>query len=130
MPLINELWQDILAEEFLLRPRLSRIYYKHRFFDYPLKPFNALVGLGPIESLLVGLSYLHAQFIKNHDEKTFEDWVTNRFGHRLYRIFFKTYTERFGESLAMRSQPIGRLSGSRTFLERRSSQRNTQSHRT
>ena len=94
VPLINELWQEILGEEFLLRPRLSRIYYKHRFFDYPLKPFNALVGLGPIESLLVGLSYLHAQFIKNHDEKTFEDWVTNRFGHRLYRIFFKTYTEK------------------------------------
>ncbi len=53
-----------------------------------------MVGLGPVESLLVGLSYLRAQFIKNHDEKTFEDWVTNRFGHRLYRIFFKTYTEK------------------------------------
>ena len=94
VPVVNDLWQEILGEEFLLRPRLSRIYYQQRFFDYPLKPFNALVGLGPIESLLVGLSYLHAQFIKNHDEKTFEDWVSNRFGHRLYRIFFKTYTEK------------------------------------
>ncbi len=84
----------MLGEEFLLRPRLSRIYYNQHFFHYPLKPINALVGLGPVESLLVGLSYLRARFIQNHDEKTFEEWVSNRFGYRLYRIFFKTYTEK------------------------------------
>ena len=94
VPLINELWQEILGEEFLLRPRLSRIFYNQHFFNYPLKPVNALVGLGPVESLLVGLSYLRARFIPTKDENTFEEWVSNRFGHRLYRIFFKTYTEK------------------------------------
>src|SRR4030095_8827846 len=83
VPLINDLWQEILGEEFLLRPRMSRIYYNQHFFDYPLKPLNALVGLGPVESLLVGLSYFRAQCAKTQDEKTFEDWVSNRFGHRL-----------------------------------------------
>ena len=94
VPLINEVWQEILGEEFLLRPRLSRIFYNRQFFDYPLKPLNALFGLGPIESVLIGLSYLQSHFRKHHDEKTFEGWVSNRFGHRLYRIFFKTYTEK------------------------------------
>ena len=94
VPLINQLWHEILGEEFLLRPRLSRIYYNQHFFDYPLKPINALVGLGPVESLLVGLSYLRARFSHIHDEQNFEEWVSNRFGYRLYRIFFKTYTEK------------------------------------
>ena len=94
VPLINELWQEMLGEEFLLRPRKSRIYYKQHFFDYPLKPINALIGLGTVESLLVALSYLKARFAHIHDEKTFEDWVSNRFGYRLYNIFFKTYTEK------------------------------------
>lgn len=94
VPLINDLWHEILGEEFLLRPRISRIYYGQHFFDYPLKPLNALAGLGPIESILVGLSYLKAKFFHIHDEKTFEQWVSNRFGYRLYNIFFKTYTEK------------------------------------
>ncbi len=94
VPLINELWHEILGEEFLLRPRISRIYYNQHFFDYPLKPLNALAGLGPIESLLIGLSYVKAKFFHIHDEKTFEQWVSNRFGYRLYSIFFKAYTEK------------------------------------
>ena len=94
VPLINELWHEILGEEFLLRPRISRIYYNQHFFDYPLKPLNALAGLGPLESFLIGLSYIKAKFFHIHDEKTFEQWVSNRFGHRLYNIFFKTYTEK------------------------------------
>ena len=94
IPLVNDLWNEILGEEFLLRPRLSRIYYNERFFNYPLKPLNALVGLGPTESLLVGLSYLRARFNERQNEKTFEEWVSNRFGNRLYRIFFKAYTEK------------------------------------
>jgi protoporphyrinogen oxidase len=92
--LINELWREILGEEFLLRPRISRIYYNQHFFDYPLKPMNALAGLGPLESFLIGLSYVKAKFFHIHDEKTFEQWVSNRFGYRLYNIFFKTYTEK------------------------------------
>ena len=94
VPLINELWHEILGEEFLLRPRISRIYYNQHFFDYPLQPMNALAGLGPLESLLIGLSYVKAKFFHIHDEKTFEQWVSNRFGYRLYSIFFKAYTEK------------------------------------
>ena len=94
VPLINELWHEILGEEFLLRPRISRIYYNRHFFDYPLKPMNALAGLGPLESFLIGLSYIKAKFFPIHDEKTFEQWVSNRFGYRLYNIFFRTYTEK------------------------------------
>lgn len=94
VPLINDLWHEILEEDFLLRPRISRIYYNRHFFDYPLKPLNALAGLGPVESFLVGLSYLKAKLVHIHDEKTFEQWVSNRFGYRLYSIFFKTYTEK------------------------------------
>jgi len=92
--LINDLWHEILGEDFLLRPRLSRIYYNDHFFNYPLKPLNAWAGLGPIESLLVGLSYFKAQCVQTREERTFEQWVSNRFGPRLYQIFFKTYTEK------------------------------------
>jgi protoporphyrinogen oxidase len=94
VPLINTLWQEILGEEFLLRPRLSRIHYNSHFFEYPLKAVNALAGLGPVEALLVGLSYTKARLFPQSDETNFEQWVANRFGHRLYRIFFKTYTEK------------------------------------
>jgi protoporphyrinogen oxidase len=92
--LINELWREILNEDFLLRPRLSRIYYRQHFFDYPLKALNALAGLGPVEALLVGLSYTKARLLPHEEETNLEQWVSNRFGDRLYRIFFKTYTEK------------------------------------
>jgi protoporphyrinogen oxidase len=94
VPLINQLWQEMLREDFLLRPRLSRIYYREHFFDYPLKAFNALTGLGPVEALLIGLSYTKARLFPNQQETNFEQWVSNRFGDRLYNIFFKTYTEK------------------------------------
>ena len=94
VPLINELWQEILGEDFLVRPRLSRIHYSGYFFDYPLKARNALAGLGPLEALLVGLSYTKAQLLPAREETNFAQWVSNRFGDRLYRIFFKTYTEK------------------------------------
>ena len=94
VPLINELWDEILGEDFLLRPRLSRIYYKNRFFDYPLKAGNALAGLGLFEAARCGLSYARARLRPSADAKAFEDWVAGRFGYRLYNIFFKTYTEK------------------------------------
>jgi protoporphyrinogen oxidase len=94
VPLINELWDEILGEDFLLRPRLSRIYYKNRFFDYPLKAGNALAGLGLFEAARCGLSYARARLRPSADAKSFEDWVAGRFGYRLYNIFFKTYTEK------------------------------------
>ena len=94
IPIVNELWREILQDEFLLRSRLSRIHYRGRYFDYPLKPINALVGLGLMESLRIGLSYAKAKVAPNPVEENFEQWVTNRFGSRLYHIFFKTYTEK------------------------------------
>jgi protoporphyrinogen oxidase len=94
VPLINELWHEILGDGFLVRPRLSRIHYRNHYFDYPLRPLNALAGLGPIEALLVGLSYTRAKVFPERDETNFEQWVSNRFGYRLYNIFFKTYTEK------------------------------------
>ena len=91
---VHDWWMDILESEFLVRPRLSRIYYNDTFFDYPLKPFNALKGLGAIESMLIGLSYTKAQLFPHAEEQNLEQWVSNRFGNRLYSIFFKTYTEK------------------------------------
>jgi protoporphyrinogen oxidase len=94
VPLINELWREILEDDFLTRPRLSRIYYANHFFDYPLKALNALAGLGPLEAAQVGLSYAKAKLFPHRREASFEQWVTNRFGQRLYEIFFKAYTEK------------------------------------
>ena len=92
--LIQETWEEILGEDFLERPRLSRIYYKDHFFDYPLRPLNALRGLGSINAIRVLASYFLAQLAPHPEEENFEQWVTNRFGRRLYEIFFKTYTEK------------------------------------
>jgi protoporphyrinogen oxidase len=91
---VDEMWHDVLKDEFLLRPRQSRILYNKHFFHYPLRPFNALLGLGIWTSTAVVLSYLKAFITPIKNEKTFEDWISNRFGKRLYRIFFKTYTEK------------------------------------
>ena len=91
---VKELWQEILDDEFLSRPRLSRIYYRGKFFDYPLKPVNALLALGPLEAVRIGCSYLRAQIWPGPEEVNFEQWVSNRFGTRLFQIFFKSYTEK------------------------------------
>ena len=93
-PPVQELWEEILGDEFISVPRLSRIYYNNRFFDYPLKAANALRGLGLINAVLIVLSYLKSHFWPNPEEENFEQWVSNRFGKRLYNIFFKTYTEK------------------------------------
>lgn len=91
---INEMWREVLDENFLRRPRLSRIYYNSKFFSYPLKPFNALIGLGFWESTWILLSYVKWRLFPYPQEDTFEQWVTNRFGKRLFQTFFKTYTEK------------------------------------
>jgi protoporphyrinogen oxidase len=91
---VKKMWQDVLGGEFLRRPRLSRIYYNGKFFFYPLKPLNALLGLGFLQSVLIVLSYLRWQLFPYPREDTFEQWVTNRFGRRLFLTFFKTYTEK------------------------------------
>jgi protoporphyrinogen oxidase len=94
VPLVNELWEEILGEDLLRRPRLSRIYYNGRYFDYPLRPLNALLGLGPIEAVRIALSYAWVKITPAAEETNLEQWVSNRFGRRLYEIFFKTYTEK------------------------------------
>jgi protoporphyrinogen oxidase len=91
---VRELWEEIMGDDFLVRPRLSRIYYKNRFFDYPLRIRNTLKGLGLIESFLMGLSYIRARLFPEREVKTFEQWVSNRFGRRLFGTFFKSYTEK------------------------------------
>lgn len=91
---VEDLWFEVLKDDFLKRPRLSRIYYRNKFFDYPLKPFNALFSMGIMESLLIVASYFKAQVNPVRPEESFEDWVSNRFGKRLYRHFFKSYTEK------------------------------------
>lgn len=92
--LIDEWWKKMLDDELLVRSRQSRIYYNGKFFDYPLKPLNAIIGLGPLEAFRVGLSYLSAQLFPHPVEENLEQWVSNRFGRRLYEIFFKNYTEK------------------------------------
>ena len=91
---VKNFWHETLNGDFLRRPRLSRIYYNRKFFFYPLKPVNAFVGLGFWESTWIGLSYLKWQLFPYKREDTFEEWVTNRFGKRLFQTFFKTYTEK------------------------------------
>lgn len=91
---VNELWADVLGGSFLHRKRLSRIYYKKKFFFYPLRPVNALLGLGIHNSILILLSYFYAHTFPSKEEETLEQWVSNRFGKHLYKTFFKTYTEK------------------------------------
>jgi protoporphyrinogen oxidase len=91
---VEDLWHEILGPEFISVPRLSRIHYNGKFFDYPLKAANALSGLGIINAVRIVLSYIKWHYYPYPVEETFEQWVTNRFGKRLYEIFFKTYTEK------------------------------------
>jgi protoporphyrinogen oxidase len=91
---VQALWEEWLGEDFIDVPRLSRIHYAGRYFHYPLKPFNALAGLGLVNAVRIMASYLHAKLWPSPVEETFEQWVSNRFGRRLYEIFFRTYTEK------------------------------------
>lgn len=92
---VDEMWREVLGEKkFLRRSRLSRIYYNKKFFNYPLKATNALLGLGIFNSFLMLGSYIKAQVFPVKKEESFEDWICNRFGRRLYNTFFKTYTEK------------------------------------
>jgi protoporphyrinogen oxidase len=91
---VEDMWKEVLADDFLRRKRLSRIYYNKKFFYYPLRAFNALFGLGLWNSFLIIASYLGAKLTPSHNEENFEQWVSKRFGKRLYKIFFKIYTEK------------------------------------
>ncbi|MGQ0823418.1 MAG: NAD(P)/FAD-dependent oxidoreductase [Actinomycetota bacterium] len=92
---VEALWFEILGpDDFLRRPRLSRIYYKGKFYDYPLVAMNALRNLGLIEAIRCGLSYLWVRVHPPKDRSTLEGFVASRFGWRLYRHFFKTQSEK------------------------------------
>ena len=92
---VDALWHEILpGEEFMLRPRMSRIFYRDKYFDYPLRATNALRNLGPVESVRCIASYLWARVRPPQDQDTLAGWVIARFGRRLYEHLFKTYNEK------------------------------------
>src|SRR3954471_20829508 len=91
---VEDLWTELLPDDMLVRPRSSRIYYRGKFFAYPLRAVEALRKLGVVEATLCVLSYLKARLFPVKAPRSFEDWVVNRFGRRLFSIFFKTYTEK------------------------------------
>ena len=92
--IVEDLWNEILGDDLIVRRRLSRIYYRGKFFSYPLKPFNALAGLGLWETSRCVASYVRARMRPISPEDNFEAWIRNRFGRRLFEIFFRTYTEK------------------------------------
>ena len=91
---VVDLWNELLPDDFIQRPRMSRIYYEGKFYSYPLRAFEALWNLGIVRSTLCMASFAKAQLFPNKAVKSFEDWTVNQFGHKLYSIFFKTYTEK------------------------------------
>ena len=92
---VEDFWHEILPkEDFLLRPRKSRIFYQGKYYDYPIKAVNALQNLGPKEAAICIASYLQARVRPPKDQSDYESWLVARFGWRLYRTFFKTYTEK------------------------------------
>jgi protoporphyrinogen oxidase len=91
---VDALWHEIMGDEFLKRPRMSRIFWRGKYLDYPLKGTDVIKKLGPIELTRCGLSYLWALVKPKGPEDNFEQWVSNRFGKRLYSHFFKGYTEK------------------------------------
>lgn len=91
---VVDLWNEILPDDFIERPRMSRIYYEGKFYSYPLRGFEALMNLGIWRSTMCMLSYAKAKMFPTKDPRSFEQWVVNQFGHKLYSIFFKTYTEK------------------------------------
>src|SRR5919198_6153213 len=91
---VNDLWLEIMGDEFLLRPRMSRIYWHGKYLDYPLRGPDVIRKLGPVELTRSLLSYLWAAVKPKGPEDNFEQWVSARFGKRLYNHFFKSYTEK------------------------------------
>ena len=91
---VETLWHQLVGDDFLLRPRRSRIYWDGKLLEYPLEARDVIRKLGPVELMRAGLSYAWARATPNGAEPTFEDWVSNRFGRRLFDLFFKSYTEK------------------------------------
>src|SRR5689334_12238827 len=91
---VAALWDEVMGDEFLLRPRMSRIYWNGRFLDYPLRGPDVIRKLGFVELGRCIASYARAVLTPKAKEESLEDWVSNRFGRRLFELFFKTYTEK------------------------------------
>jgi protoporphyrinogen oxidase len=93
---IQRLWEDTLGDDFLTRPRLSRIYFAGKFFAYPLQAKDVVARLGVVESVRSALSYFWSLRLRlrGREPETFEEWVTIKFGHRLYEAFFRSYSEK------------------------------------
>jgi len=124
-PEIEALWTELMGERMRVRARLSRIYYRGRFYKYPLEPLDALRKLGAREAVRCLLSYLQAQRHSREPASSFEDWVVHAFGRRLYEIFFRSYTEKVwgvdcseisAEWAAQRIKGLSIASLIRTFL--------------
>jgi protoporphyrinogen oxidase len=122
---VEALWHEVLGDELLERPRMSRIHYRGRFLDYPLNAGDVVRKLGPIELVRVGASYAAAAARPNSPEETVEQWVTKRFGRRLYEMFFASYTEKVwgvgcdelrSEWAAQRIRGLSFLSAARSAL--------------
>lgn len=93
-PAIEKWWKELMKDDFIEHKRFTRIYYNNHFFHYPLEPVNVIKGLSLFECMRSILSYAYYRFFPIKKAVTFEDWVTNKFGYRLFSIFFKTYTEK------------------------------------
>jgi protoporphyrinogen oxidase len=91
---VEALWEDLLGPELLVRPRLSRIYWRGRFIEYPLRPADVFAKVGPLELARSLASYARARLRRPAEAETYEEWVSARFGRRLFGLFFKTYTEK------------------------------------
>lgn len=91
---VNKLWLEVVQKDYKMVDRLTRIYYKKKFFFYPIKPFDALKKLGFGTATACVTSYMREKVAPTKLDGSFEAWVSSRFGKRLYRIFFKTYTEK------------------------------------
>src|SRR4030081_2782958 len=91
---VVDLWHEILPDDFIERPRLSRIFYGGKYYSYPLSAFEALSNLGIIQSAACMLSFAYAKARPVENARTFHEWVRNQFGEKLFSIFFKTYTEK------------------------------------
>src|SRR4051794_12589597 len=94
VPEIEKLWDEMLGEPMLVRPRMSRIYYGGKFYDYPLRATNALKNMGVLRATSCMMSYMKARVFRNPDPKNYEEWVTNQFGAKLFNMFFRSYTEK------------------------------------
>lgn len=99
-PRVNKFWLDAVDHEYVMVNRLTRIYYKKKFFSYPIQAVNALTNLGLYPAFTCILSYIHRKTFPLRDESHFDNWVINRFGSKLYEIFLSHIQRNYGEYLA------------------------------